>query len=203
MTNPAELAYTTRVADALAFAATCHQQQFRKGTDVPYLAHVLGVASHVWRHGGDEDQAVAALLHDVIEDCDVDAATLEERFGARVAAIVTAATDTVEPGQRRDASTWRARKTHHLETIAELRSSADRHGALLVVACDKLDNLTDLVRDARSSGAAAFERFNAPPDKRANVVWYQGAVVEAFGDELPAALRQELNALLGELDACG
>lgn len=203
MTTTVAAAYSARVADALAFAAECHRQQFRKGTAVPYLAHVLGVASHVWRHGGDEDQAVAALLHDVIEDSGVEAAALQNRFGARVAAIVTAATDTVVPGQLRDASTWRERKAHHLDTIAELRRSADPHGALLVVACDKLDNLTDLVRDARAVGSAAFERFNAPADKRQNVVWYQRAVVQALGDALPGALCRELDDLLADLDACG
>jgi len=199
VTTATHAAYSARVTDALGFAAACHREQFRKGTEVPYLAHVLGVASHVWRHGGDEEQAVAALLHDVMEDAGVHIDELEARFGARVAAIVAAATDTVVPGQPRDASTWRERKVHHLTTIRDISAAGDPHGALVVIACDKLDNLTDLVRDVRGAGARAFDRFNAPDDKRTNVVWYQGAVVHELGDAVPGSLRNELEALLTEL----
>ena len=199
MTTTARVAYSARVADALGFVAGCHREQFRKSTEVPYLAHVLAVASQVWRHGGDEDQAVAALLHDVVEDAGITVPDLEDRFGVRVAAIVAAATDTVVPGQARDASTWRERKQHHLATIRRIREEGDPNGALLVIACDKIDNLGDLVRDVRRTGRDAFDRFNAPADKQANVLWYQGAVVQELRDAVASSAGDELGALLVQL----
>ena len=96
--------------DALLFAAAKHKNQVRKGSNAPYISHLMGVASLVLEHGGDEDEAIGALLHDVIEDQDVTAPELEEKFGLRVAEIVEGCTDGVpdESGQK---PPWRAQRS--------------------------------------------------------------------------------------------
>src|SRR5581483_712539 len=97
---------TPRYAEAVAWAAELHGSQVRKGTSIPYLTHLLAVSSLVWEHGGDEEDAIAGLLHDAIEDTDATAADIEARFGAKVATIVLACSDTTV----RPKPPWRKRK---------------------------------------------------------------------------------------------
>lgn len=150
--------------NAVAFAADAHAGQPRKGTTIPYITHPLAVASLVLEYGGDEELAIAGLLHDVIEDCDpIYGEKIQEIFGARVYSIVRALTDGVpgEDGQKED---WRPRKEAH---IAHLRQASP--DVLLVAACDKIHNTRSLIADVKRDGLAAFDKFKGGVD---GTLWY-------------------------------
>ena len=180
--------YSPRLEEAFAFAAEKHREQVRKGTGVPYLTHLMAVAACVGDHGGTEAQVIAALLHDVIEDQDVTAEELAERFGDAVAAIVVACTD----GSTRPKPLWRARKEHH---VARVRS-ADA-AVKLVVASDKLHNARSIVRDHRTLGPEVWRRFSAP---RADSIWYYRAMADALAEGWPHPLVDELRDVVATLD---
>ncbi len=181
-----------RLAEAFAFALDAHATQTRKGKSVPYVSHLLQVAGLVLEHGGSHDQAVAALLHDTLEDCpEVTRSDLAERFGEAVAAMVESCTDLLE-GDRPDAkSDWRSRKERY---IAHLERATRE--TRLVAACDKLHNLGNLVGDVRVDGLAFLERFNAGIPE---LLWYQEACLAALREGLPAALVGEWEHQLAEL----
>jgi (p)ppGpp synthase/HD superfamily hydrolase len=160
-----------RYAYAVSFAAKAHAGQFRKGGRIPYISHPLAVSALVVEYGGDEDQAIAALLHDVVEDCGVSLLTLSEEFGLRVAAIVEACTDGV-PDERGVKAPWRERKERYL---AHLEQEED--DALLVSACDKLHNAKAIVSDIRETGLEVFDRFTA---SREEVLWYYRRLAGVF-----------------------
>jgi GTP pyrophosphokinase len=176
---------TSATWDRLAAAAACafriHASQRRKGTAVPYLSHLMAVSALVLEHGGDEDQAIAGLLHDAIEDV---GAALEDEiatmFGARVARIVRGCSDT----DVRPKPPWRERKLAYQAHLEQAGSDV-----LLVSACDKLHNAQSLLRDLRSEGAAVFSRFNATP---AETLWLYGALEKVFSRRLPGPLSREL-----------
>jgi len=162
---------TKRFDKALKFASRLHRRQLRKGTDVPYVSHLLAVAGIALEHGADEDTAIAALLHDAVEDqggAEVLAA-IGERFGARVAAIVLACSDTQETPK----PPWRKRKEAYLAHLAAERDAA----VLLVSASDKLHNARTLLVDARLFGDAAWTRFAGGKD---GSLWYYRSVVAAL-----------------------
>jgi len=168
---------TDRFVAAVSFAAHVHAAQVRKGTNVPYVSHPLGVASLVLEFGGDEDQAVAALLHDVLEDGGpAYGAEIAERFGARVLGIVQDCTDG-DAGQVRDAGNWRSRKEAYLSILAHKSDDA-----LLVSACDKLHNARAIARDHTRLGEAIFERFSGGAD---GTRWYYGALLAVFQVRMP------------------
>jgi len=185
-----------RFREALDYAATLHQTQARKGTDIPYIAHLVAVAAIVLEHGGDEDQAIAALLHDAIEDQGGDATRQEirRRFGERVVTMVNDCTDAEEEPK----PAWKKRKLAYIDHIG----SADK-SSLLISMADKLHNSTAIVRDYRREGAQVFERFEP---EREEVAWYYRSLVEAFdarGFEGDAkALLEELELAVGELERC-
>ena len=182
----------SRLAEALRFAVEAHGGQTRKGTDIPYVSHLLQVCGLVLEHGGDEDQAVAGLLHDVLEDCErVDEEMLCERFGTGVARIVRSLTDVLEgdtPGQKSD---WLTRKQAYLDHLreADLRTR-------LVAGCDKVHNLRSTVADLHHEGASTLERFTGSP---AQIRWYYESLRTALAPNLPARLLAELDALLADL----
>jgi (p)ppGpp synthase/HD superfamily hydrolase len=181
-----------RFARALRFALSAHGDQKRKGTQIPYLSHLLQVAGLVLEHGGDADQAIAGLLHDAIEDCEgVNEAGLSERFGGEVARIVRAVSDVLEGDTPRRKSSWSLRKRRF---IAHLRRQDER--VRLVAGCDKLDNLRSLVADLHAEGPATLARFRGAP---AQIRWYYEEVRRALGDGLPRRLLRELDALVAEL----
>ena len=143
--------------EALRYAATVHAGQTRKGTQVPYLSHLLGVASIVLEHGGTEEEAIAALLHDAPEDAG-GAGRLEDirsRFGEAVADLVESCTDTMQ----RPKPAWRTRKVGYIARIPKLSDSAR-----LVSVADKLHNARGLLRDLRESGEAVWTRFKGGKD---------------------------------------
>lgn len=186
---------TNRYLRALTLAFEIHQFQLRKGTEIPYLAHLMAVSALVWENGGDEDVAIAALLHDAIEDS-ADGAAVRERisreFGDCVADIVVGCSDAVaKPGQPKPS--WRKRKEAYLE---RLRSETDK-GVLLVSVCDKLHNARSIVLDLRTSGSAVWQRFNAPPSDQ---LWYYGSLVCAYPKGgIPEELREELKRTVAEM----
>ena len=159
-----------RFLRAFVFAAKKHSGQTRKASTIPYIAHLMGVASLVLEVGGDEDLAIAALLHDVVEDCG-GAPRLKEirrRFGKRVATIVEGCTDAdTDPKPP-----WRERKEqylHHLKT-----ADADTR---LVSAADKLNNVRSILSDYRAIGESVWSRFNGG---REGTLWYYRTLLEIF-----------------------
>lgn len=159
---------TRRFSDAVEYARIAHAAQFRKGTSIPYVYHLLGVASLVLEYGGNEDQAIAGLLHDVLEDCGREhAATILAQFGEAVAKIVADCTDGT--AESKAAATtpdakfedWRRRKLTYLAHL----DAADR-ATLLVSGCDKLHNARAILIDLERTdpGLAVFDRFTGKCD---------------------------------------
>jgi GTP pyrophosphokinase len=182
-----------RLHAALDYVAEHHNGQLRKGTGIPYLAHLMGVCALVLEYGGDEDQAIAGLLHDVIEDCGEEhRAAVRRLFGDRVADIVEGCTDGV-PDAAGQKPPWKQRKEAYLH---HLRDAA--RDTLLVSACDKLYNARAIAGDVRSIGRAVFDRFSA---KRDETLWYYGALLDVFSarmgerDPLVMELRESVRAM--------
>lgn len=174
-----EAPLSDRYLDALAMAADLHRFQVRKSTKVPYLTHLMSVSALVWEAGGDEDTAIAGLLHDAYEDAGGPAALeqITERFGSRVAVMVAACS---EPGTGTGPKApWRDRKDGYLAHLGGI----DDRSVLLVAVADKLHNCRSLVADIDREGLAVFDRFNASP---ADTVWFYRSVVEVVVDKLPA-----------------
>lgn len=182
---------SSRFDEALAFAVDLHREQPRKGTGVPYVSHLLSVAALVLEHGGTEDQAIAALLHDAVEDQGgrPTAERIRERFGGLVAEIVDGCTDTdVSPKPP-----WRLRKEAY---VARVRNEPAH--VRLVSAADKLHNARTMVTDLRIHGPAFWERFNAGRDE---TLWYLESLVEAFREAGTTPIVEELARTVAELRA--
>ncbi len=182
---------STKFDDALAFAVDLHREQPRKGTGVPYVSHLLSVAALVLEHGGSEDQAIAALLHDAVEDQGgrPTAERIRERFGDLVAEIVDGCTDTdVSPKPP-----WRLRKEAY---VARVRNEPAH--VRLVSAADKLHNARTMVTDLRIHGPALWERFNAGRDE---TLWYLESLVAAFREAGTTPIVEELARTVAELRA--
>lgn len=177
-----------RLADAAALAFRIHDSQLRKGTTTPYVSHLLAVAAIVLEHGGDEDQACAALLHDAVEDggAEWDAA-IQDGFGPRVVGIVRACTD----ADTQPKPPWRVRKEAYLAHL-----EGEGPDALLVSAADKLHNARAIVSDLRTHGPRMFSRFNAGRD---GTLWYYGALAEVFARRLPGPLARELSDAVAQM----
>lgn len=154
---------TARFSEATEYARAAHAGQLRKGTRIPYITHPLSVASLVLSCGGGEDQAIAALLHDVIEDCGADhAAVIRARFGDAVADIVEACTDGTAENKAKPSDPEARRRDWWIRKLTYLDALRSKTGAtLLVSACDKLDNALAIVADLENPaiGLAVFERF--------------------------------------------
>ena len=181
---------TARFSEALAYAWQLHGEQVRKGSDVPYLAHLLSVAAIVLEHGADEDEATAALLHDAIED-QGGAAVREEircRFGRRVADIVDGCTDS----ETLPKPPWRARKETFLAGLANAGRSIH-----LVCAADKLHNVRSLIEDYRTHGELLWDRFSGG---KAGTLWYYRTAATVLGTAPRNALVEELERAVGELE---
>jgi (p)ppGpp synthase/HD superfamily hydrolase len=180
-----------RFEQALVYASQLHHDQRRKGTDVPYISHLVAVAVLVGEAGGDEDQLVAALLHDAIED-QPERTSYEEirrRFGARVADIVRACSD----AESKPKPPWRARKERYLEHLVEVAEEV-----LLVSCADKLHNARSIVADLRAIGAALWDRFTGGKE---GTLWYYARLLEVLrargaAPTLLAALEREVKLMV-------
>jgi (p)ppGpp synthase/HD superfamily hydrolase len=177
---------TTRIADAVEFAVRAHGDQVRKGTSIPCVSHLFGVAALVLEGGGDEDLAIAGLLHDVLEDTAATVAQVEKAFGPRVAAVVVGCSDTLQ----RPKPPALERKRLYLEHLEE--ADAD---TLLVSLADKLHNARTLLLDFRTEGWCVFERFKL---SREETLWYYGELVKIYSRRKPGALADELKRVVAD-----
>jgi ADP-ribosyl-[dinitrogen reductase] hydrolase len=175
----------SRFRDALGHAAELHAGQRRKGTPIPYVGHLLAVASTVIEDGGTEDEAIAALLHDAAEDQGGERVLndLRARYGDAVADIVAECSDTFEAPK----PPWRERKEAYLE---HLESASD--GAIRVSLADKLHNARAIVRD----GPAVWTRFNTGREEQ---LWYYGALADVLARRRPGVLADELRELVSRM----
>src|SRR3954468_2223918 len=179
---------TFAFAYALAFAARLHAEQTRKGSDTPYVSHLLAVAAIVLDHGGREKEAIPALLHDAVEDQGGQKTPDEIRrgFGYQVATIVAACSDTDESVK----PPWQSRKAAFVK-----RLWTEPYSVRLVVAADKLHNVRDVLRNYRIHGDDIWLQFKGGRD---GTIWYYRAVVGAL-TEVAKAEEQQLNALIEEI----
>ena len=178
-----------RFDKALLFASKMHAGQRRKATNVPYIAHLLGVASLVLEAGGDEDLAIAALLHDVVEDCGGAPLLKQVRrhFGSRVARIVDGCTDSYTDPK----PPWRERKEQFLQKLRDTDNDTR-----LVAAADKLYNARSTVSDYREIGQSIWQRFRGG---REGTLWYYRALVDELR-RAPNRLSKELERVVTELE---
>ncbi|MCH2186975.1 HD domain-containing protein [Myxococcota bacterium] len=208
---------TDRYKEAVHFAIDLHDGHMRKGTQIAYLSHLLSVSALVMENGGCEDEAIAALLHDALEDQGDDyesasaggsprvgrealKADIERLYGRRVHDIVVACTDDEEfkrppPGERGEVEAWRERKAHH---IAVLDAESDL-GALRVACADKLHNARSMLLDHSEHGDAFWQRFRS--GSRENVVWYFSGMAGVFRRRAEEFADAGLQRLVAELEA--
>ena len=179
-----------RFEQALQYATVVHAGQKRKGTEIPYVAHLLAVTAIALEHGANEDEAIAALLHDAAEDAG-GRGRLEDirlRFGKIVADIVEGCTDT----DLTPKPPWKKRKEDYIVHVREASASVK-----LVSAADKLHNAQSILRDYRSLQGDLWSRFNGGKD---GTLWYYRALVEALGAHGSNPLIQELDRTVSELE---
>ena len=182
---------TRRFEEALVYATRLHAEQTRKGSAIPYVSHLMAVAALTLEYGGSEDQAIAALLHDAVEDQGgaETRAEIEQRFGAAIAAIVDGCTDT----DQHPKPPWRKRKQAYIEQIRTAPPSVR-----LVAACDKLHNARSLAKDYRVCGEALWDRFSGG---REGTLWYYRSIVEALRCNGPDPLVDEVDRAVRQLES--
>jgi (p)ppGpp synthase/HD superfamily hydrolase len=180
-----------RFLRAFEFAAEKHKGQTRKASTIPYIAHLMGVASLVLEAGGDEDLAIAALLHDVVEDCGGEPMLKEVRrlFGARVAKVVEGCTD----ADTYPKPPWQARKEKYIRHL----KAADTD-TKLVAAADKLNNVRSVLSDYRAIGESVWSRFQGG---REGTLWYYRSLRDVFLRHKWNRITRDLELAVEELDA--
>jgi (p)ppGpp synthase/HD superfamily hydrolase len=191
---PPRFRLTEHFDRAIQYANRIHASQTRKGTDVPYMTHLLGVASLVLENGAQsEEEVIGALLHDAAEDQGgrPRLEDIREQFGEQVGHIVDSCTDTYENPK----PPWRGRKEAYVTHVRELVERGGDEPALRVSLADKLHNTRAIIADVRESGDAVFERFNGKKD---GTIWYYAALVEAFRG-FPNRMVDELEREVAEL----
>jgi (p)ppGpp synthase/HD superfamily hydrolase len=174
---------TTRFDDAFRYARQLHQSQMRKGTTIPYIAHLMTVSALVVEHGGDEDQAIGGLLHDAAEDQGgaQRLTDIRSKFGDAVAQIVADCTDSwTEPKPA-----WRPRKEAYLKELPNKPQAS-----LLVSLADKTNNAEAILFDYRVLGDSLWGRFNGGAD---GTRWYYGALADCFTNVMPGRLSDRLS----------
>ncbi|MCU0691954.1 MAG: HD domain-containing protein [Polyangiaceae bacterium] len=183
-----------RIASAFALAAEVHVDHVRKGSGVAYLTHLMAVSALVGEHGGDEDLMIAALLHDVLEDRPdrVDLATIIRRFGWRVGHVVVGCSDCLGKPK----PPWEQRKRAFLARLPGASSDVK-----LVVAADKLHNVSALLGDFASHGDVVWNKYNAPKERQC---WYLRGCVEALRSGWSNDILEALDSSVSRLElACG
>jgi (p)ppGpp synthase/HD superfamily hydrolase len=179
-----------RLQRAFRYAAEKHAGQTRKQTAVPYLSHLMAVAALVFEAGGDEDMAIAGLLHDVVEDCGgmPRLREIRKQFGGRVAKIVEGCTDSL--GEPR--AEWLERKKDYLGKV--MHADAETR---LVSACDKLHNVRTILADYRQDGEAIWARFSG---KKGGTLWYYRALSDEYQRANLNRIARELEIAVAELE---
>ncbi|MDQ4064017.1 MAG: HD domain-containing protein [Actinomycetota bacterium] len=183
--------YGEKFEEALLYAARVHKDQTRKGSNVPYVTHLLAVAAIVGENGGTEDETIAALLHDAPEDRGgrERLQDIRERFGDEVAEIVDGCTDTYEDPK----PAWRPRKEAYIAHMARAPASVR-----LVSAADKLHNARSILADLRSLGDELWDRFTGGKD---GTLWYYRTLVEAYYKAGTNAVIENLDRVVREIEA--
>ena len=173
---------TDRYNEALSYAETLHRSQLRKGTSIPYISHLMTVSALVLEHGGDEDQAIAGLLHDAAEDQGGEAtlADIKTRFGNSVAAIVADCTDSWEEPKPE----WRPRKEAYIESLFKKPQAS-----LLVSLADKTHNAEAILHDYHEIGDDIWARFTGGKD---GTHWYYQTLKDSFAKLIPGRLQQRM-----------
>jgi|SRR5579883_2198883 (p)ppGpp synthase/HD superfamily hydrolase len=181
---------SARFEEALVFAHRLHAKQRRKGSGIPYIGHLLAVTALVLEYGGDENEAIAALLHDAIEDQGGDATRQEirRRFGDAVVEIVNGCTD----AESIPKPPWQARKETYIAHLHTATSSI-----LLVSAADKLHNIRSILNDYRAVGEDLWSRFKAG---KQGTLWYYRSLLEVYKEYYPTLLTEELERAMRELE---
>ena len=182
--------FTDRFATALLYALRLHGKQTRKGSKIPYVSHLLAVGAIVLEDGGSEDEAIAALLHDAIEDAGGDPIrqAIRHKFGDKVAAIVEGCTDTDQSPK----PPWLERKKQYLEHLHGASAEVRR-----VSAADKLHNARSVLADFRRHGNDVWARFSGG---REGTLWYYRRLVQIYNEAGPSFLVEELNRVVSELE---
>lgn len=173
---------------AFTYASTLHAEQKRKGKDVPYISHLMGVAAIVVEQGGTENQAIGALLHDAVEDQDVTLEEIRERFNDEVAEIVEGCTD----ADTKPKPPWRERKEKYIAHLSGAGPSVR-----LVSAADKLYNARNILEDYRIVGESLWDRFTGKKD---GTLWYYRTLAKTFREIYPSPLTDELGRVVSELE---
>jgi len=159
---------------AIKFVAEAHQGQYRKGTNIPYISHLMNVMKTLCENGCDKEIITAGILHDVVEDTSVTIEQVERLFGKRVATLVAGASEPEHMRNGKDGKTsWRLRKQHTIEFILH-EATLDQ---MLVTCADKLDNAEAIRQDLTQIGEKIWERFNAP---KSDQQWYYTSLAAAF-----------------------
>lgn len=190
------LSLSPKFTEALLYAGERHGKQRRKGSGIPFMAHLLGVAAIVLEDGGDEEEGIGALLHDAVEDHPREGKTekeILERFGSRVHRIVMGCTDTDPAGGRK--GTWESRKKKFID---HLRNEA-APDVLRVATADKLYNARSIINDMRLVGDEVWSRFSVPREK---TLWYYQEVTRALKEQIPRSpgrLVRELEGIVWAL----
>ena len=187
---------THRFDLAFQFASVLHHAQTRKGTQIPYISHLMAVAALVLESGGDEDQAIAALLHDAVEDQGglPTLETIRHLFGDRVANTVRECSDS-ESSDPNDKLPWHRRKQAYLEHL-----SIASPEALLVSVADKLHNARSILTEYRQIGDAIWSRFNKEASKADQLRYYRALVTTLRKTTAPVAMVDVLNRVVSELE---
>jgi (p)ppGpp synthase/HD superfamily hydrolase len=189
---------TDRFDRALLYAAHVHGGQVRKGTSTPYVAHLMAVAATVLEYGGDEDLAIAALLHDSVEDQGGHPRLndVRNRFGERVARIVAACSDSLantSSGEQK--AHWQERKEAYIAHLGGVDEDI-----LRVSLADKVHNARAILRDLRKQevGDKVWSRFSQCREK---TLWYYRSLANRFRELLPGQLADELHEIVEILQA--
>src|SRR6185503_3984883 len=186
------LTTTDRFAAAMAYAYQVHSGQRRKGTGIPYIAHILGVAALALEYGADEEESIAALLHDAAEDGGGEAtlAEIRARFGDIVGDIVLGCIDSLVEDPE-DKLPWLERKENYLAHLEHASQPV-----CLVSAADKLHNVRSIIRDYREHGEDIWDRFQG---KRDGTLWYYETVAHVLVRRYFSQLTKDLQAAVDEL----
>jgi len=190
MTKASATTLTERFDDALSYASRIHRDQRRKGANIPYVSHLLGTAAIAIENGASEDQAIAALLHDAVEDQGGSTRfeDIRSRFGEGVAHIVADCTDSdVEPKPP-----WRARKEAYLASLANKPAAS-----LEVSIADKTHNVGAIIVDLHDHGELVWSRFTGGKD---GSLWYYRAPSDAFAELVPGTAAARFARLVDEME---
>lgn len=187
---PKGRALSKRFISALGYAARLHAKQTRKRTDRPYIGHLLGVASIVIEYGGNEDAAIAALLHDAVEDQGglPRLREIRKKFGKRVAHIVDGCTDAYTVPK----APWLERKRAYIARLV-----SEDQDVRLVSAADKLSNARETLSEVRVHGERVYDRFAG---KKSGTLWYYRALLDAFQSAGGTPMIEELDRVVTELE---